>query len=407
VQPLRPFDRGARPFDAAPAAGTWAGLTCKRSCRTVDLRANRFQRGNEALTLMRVTHPRQRRGRGGRRALLAGVTLLALLVGGAALYDRGRADRLAPGIRIGGVDVGGLDAEAAKQLVHARAVAPKQRTLRVHTRAKTFVLTPAQLRVRADIDQALDRALADSRRGWFGGRVLRDLRGGEVRESIALTTRYARGVLPRLVAEVAQFTDVAPVDAKVEPDGDGLRRVPSRPGRRIDTGALHRSLERAAQNRSRPPDIHVTTLAVKPKVTTDELAERYPAYIVVDRKNHVLRFYKKLEPLRTWPIAVGKEGLETPAGLYDVQWKETNPKWRVPNSEWAGDLAGRTIPPGPDNPIKARWLAFNGGAGIHGIDPSAYGSIGTDASHGCVRMRIPDVIALYARAPVGTPVYVA
>jgi lipoprotein-anchoring transpeptidase ErfK/SrfK len=127
----------------------------------------------------------------------------------------------------------------------------------------------------------------------------------------------------------------------------------------------------------------------------------------VDRKRHVLRFYKKLQPLRTWPIAVGKAGLETPAGLYDIQWKETNPKWRVPDSEWAGDLAGRTIPPGPDNPIKARWMAFNGGAGIHGIDPSAYGSIGTDASHGCVRMRIPDVISLYARAPVGTPVYVA
>ncbi|MDX6629022.1 MAG: L,D-transpeptidase ErfK/SrfK, partial [Gaiellales bacterium] len=124
-------------------------------------------------------------------------------------------------------------------------------------------------------------------------------------------------------------------------------------------------------------------------------------------KNHVLRFYEHLEPLKSWPIAVGKAGLETPAGLYDVQWKETNPKWRVPNSAWAGDLAGKTIEPGPDNPIKARWMAFNGGAGIHGIDPSAYSSIGTDASHGCVRMRIPDVISLYARSPVGTPVYVA
>jgi lipoprotein-anchoring transpeptidase ErfK/SrfK len=286
-------------------------------------------------------------------------------------------------------------------------VAPKQRTLRVHTRAKTFVLTPEQLRVRADIDEALERALAESRRGWFGSRVLRDVRGGQVRASIALTTRYARGVLPRLVAEVAAATYVAPVDATVKPDGDGLRRVPSRAGRRIDTGALHRNLERAAQNRSRPADISVTTLPVAPKITTRELADRYPAYIVVDRKNHVLRFYKKLEPLHSWPIAVGRAGLETPSGLYDIQWKETNPKWRVPNSDWAGDLAGRTIPPGPDNPIKARWMAFNGGAGIHGIDPSAYGSIGTDASHGCVRMRIPDVISLYARAPVGTPVYVA
>jgi lipoprotein-anchoring transpeptidase ErfK/SrfK len=348
-----------------------------------------------------------RRSRGSHRVLLACVVLVALLAGGAALYDGTRADRLAGGVRVGGVDVGGLDVAAAARRVHDLAVAPKQRTLRVHTSKKTFVVTPAQLRVRADVDEALEVALADSRRGWFGARVLRDLRGARVDASIPLTTRYARGVLPRLVAEVAAFMYMAPVDAAVQPGAGGLRRVSSRMGSRIDTAALHRSLERAAQNRSRPADIHVTTLPVAPKVTEKNLAKRYPAYIVVDRKAHVLRFFEHLRPARQWPIAVGKEGLETPAGLYDIQWKETNPKWRVPNSEWAGDLAGRTIPPGPGNPIKARWMAFNGGAGIHGIDPSAYGSIGTDASHGCVRMRIPDVISLYARSPVGTPVYVA
>lgn len=339
--------------------------------------------------------------------LLACAVLLALLAGGAALYDSTRAQRLAPGIRIGGVPVGGLDVAAAQRLVHARAVAPKQRTLRVHTRARTFALRPDELRVSADIGQALDRALAESRRGWLGARALRSLSGAKVDMSLPLTTRYARGVLPRLVKEVAAFSYVAPVDATVRPAADGLERVPERIGSRVDTAALHRSLERAVQNRSRPPDIDVTTVPVAPKVTTEDLAERYPAYIVVDRKNHVLRFYEKLEPLRSWPIAVGRAGLETPAGLYDVQWKETNPKWRVPNSEWAGDLAGKTIAPGPDNPIKARWMAFNGAAGIHGIDPSSYSSIGSDASAGCVRMRIPDVISLYARAPVGTPVYVA
>jgi lipoprotein-anchoring transpeptidase ErfK/SrfK len=338
-------------------------------------------------------------------ACLAG--LLVLLVGAAVLYDSSRSDVLAPGIRIGGIDVGGLDVQSAERLVHDRAVAPKQRTLRVHTPARTFVVTPAQLRVRADIDEALDRAVADSRRGWLGARVLRGVSGTEVRASIPLTTRYAKGVLPKLVKDVAASTFVAPVDAAVEPAADGLRTVEPRMGRRIDTAALHRDLERAVQNRSRPADIDVTTVPVAPKVTEESLAERYPAYIVVDRKDHVLRFYEYLEPSRSWPIAVGKAGLETPAGLYDIQWKETNPKWRVPDSEWAGDLAGKTIPPGPDNPIKARWMAFNGGAGIHGIDPSAYGSIGTDASHGCVRMKIPDVISLYARAPVGTPVYVA
>ena len=83
------------------------------------------------------------------------------------------------------------------------------------------------------------------------------------------------------------------------------------------------------------------------------------------------------------------EGLETPAGLHDVEWKEENPPWLVPNKAWAGSLAGKTIPPGPQDPLKARFMSFEGGAGIHGIDPSEYSSIGHDASHGCVRMRIP------------------
>ena len=100
------------------------------------------------------------------------------------------------------------------------------------------------------------------------------------------------------------------------------------------------------------------------------------------------------------------EGLETPAGLHHIEWKQVDPPWYVPNKAWAGALAGTVVPPGPGDPLKARFMSFEGGAGIHGIDPSEYSSIGHDASHGCVRMRIPDVIALYSKTPVGTPVYI-
>jgi lipoprotein-anchoring transpeptidase ErfK/SrfK len=157
---------------------------------------------------------------------------------------------------------------------------------------------------------------------------------------------------------------------------------------------------------SKPATITATSHTVAPKVSRQALAAKYPAYIIVDRHDHVLRFYQHLSLSQTYPIAVGRQGLETPQGLYDVQWKQTNPSWYVPNSAWAGKLAGKTIPPGPDDPIKARWMAFNGGAGIHGIDPSEYSSIGHDASHGCVRMRIPDVIDLYPQVPVGAPIYI-
>jgi lipoprotein-anchoring transpeptidase ErfK/SrfK len=78
----------------------------------------------------------------------------------------------------------------------------------------------------------------------------------------------------------------------------------------------------------------------------------------------------------------------------------------MPYSDWvAPEDRGRVVPPGPANPLKARWLGIFDGAGIHGTDNEA--SIGTAASHGCVRMRIPEVIELYDQVPVGAPIYIA
>jgi lipoprotein-anchoring transpeptidase ErfK/SrfK len=144
---------------------------------------------------------------------------------------------------------------------------------------------------------------------------------------------------------------------------------------------------------------------VQPQVTTAKVAKKYPYVVTVDRPHYRLRLFKSLKLEKTYKIAVGQAGLETPAGLYHVQNKAVNPSWHVPNSAWAGELAGKVIPPGPDNPIKARWLGIFDGAGIHGTDQTY--SLGSAASHGCIRMAIPDVIELYDQVPVGAPIYIA
>jgi lipoprotein-anchoring transpeptidase ErfK/SrfK len=98
-------------------------------------------------------------------------------------------------------------------------------------------------------------------------------------------------------------------------------------------------------------------------------------------------------------------GLDTPAGRYAIQNKQVNPAWHVPNSPWAGSLAGQVIPGGaPNNPLRARWLGIANGVGIHGTAEDW--SIGTRASHGCIRMHVSDVIDLYNRVPVGAPVLI-
>jgi lipoprotein-anchoring transpeptidase ErfK/SrfK len=336
------------------------------------------------------------------------VALVVLVIGAiAVIYDQSRKDRLAPGVTIDGVAVGGLDTAAARAKLERLAVTPRRRALTIHAADRAIAVPPSRLNVTVDVDAAIDRAVAESRRGWIGARVVRGITGERLDRDLPLQARAAPGVLGRVAVSVSKQADRAPKDASVEPHADGLSVKPAEPGRAVDAAALRQAMAAAISDPRRPADITATLKPIAPKLTAAKLAHRYQAYIIIDRKGHQLRFYRHLKLADTYPIAVGKAGLETPAGLYDVQWKEVNPPWRVPNSAWAGKLAGRTIPPGPDDPIKARWMAFNGGAGIHGIDPSEYGSIGHDASHGCVRMRIPDVISLYKRTPVHSPVYVA
>jgi len=358
-------------------------------------------------TSRRATQRRRSRSRAPFIVLGFLVVLAGIAAAAAYAYDQSRTDRISPGVRIGGVDVGGLNSQAARERLVQRAVLPRRRTLTVHAGGHTFTLPARTSRITADVDAALKRAVTDSHQGWIGQRVFDGLTNKHRAESLSLRIHYAPGVVAGLTKRVAATVRRDPVDASVDPSASGLSVKQSKRGRALNETALKQKLAAAITSARRPPNITATTHPVAPQVSTKDLAAKYPAYIVVDRGSHVLRFFSHLQPSASYPIAVGKQGLETPPGLYDVQWKETNPSWHVPNSAWAGSLAGQTIPPGPDDPIKARWMAFNGGAGIHGIDPSEYGSIGHDASHGCVRMRIPDVISLYARTPVHTPVFVA
>ena len=190
------------------------------------------------------------------------------------------------------------------------------------------------------------------------------------------------------------------------PGAAGLRKVAAHNGIVVRVPQLRTDLEKTLTVPSGERAVQVAVSKEAPKVTVHDLVKKYPNYIIVNRNGFQLRYYHNLKLTKTYPIAVGMQGLETPAGLYDVQDKQVNPSWQVPNSSWAGSLAGQLIPPGPQDPLKARWMGIDGGAGIHGIDPSEYGSIGTAGSHGCVRMTIPDVIDLYDRVSVGTPVYI-
>lgn len=332
--------------------------------------------------------------------------LVVVLVLGMYVYDHGQRDQIAKGVRIDGIDVGGLSASAASARLQRSVAVSMEHSVVVSSHGKTWRITPRDAGVVVNVAGTVAEAVNASRAGSIFSRTWRGLFGGNVNKEVPLRVSYSHQAVRSFAAQVGAAVNTAPQDATVEPGAGGLAEVPAHVGVAVEQKRLTARVAHALTGPFAKRTLPVPTLVREPAITTSDLAARYPAYIVINREKFELLLYQHLKLASTYEIAVGMQGLETTAGLYHIQWKQTDPPWYVPNSAWAGALAGKTIPPGPQDPLKARFMAFNGGAGIHGIDPSEYSSIGHDASHGCVRMRIPDVIALYSRTPVGTPVYV-
>lgn len=341
------------------------------------------------------------------------LALLSIVIAGALValtaaawaYDRARANTIADGIVIGGVDVGGLDRAAARSKLRSELLEPLRAPVVLTRGTRSWRLTAREARTSVDIDGSVDAALARSRRGTFLARALDGALGRTLDQRLDPEASYSEAALRRVVGRVRRGIERSPRDASLTFTARSVSPVPSRAGLRVRVDRLRREMRAVLLSPTASREITVLVKSVRPNVTTAQLAAKYPTLIIVDRGRYRLTLYKALEPVKTYRIAVGRIGLETPAGLYTIQNMAIDPSWHVPKSDWAGDLAGKVIPPGPDNPIKARWMGIYDGAGIHGT--SDIGSLGSAASHGCVRMSVPDVEDLYGRVSVGTPVYIA
>lgn len=342
----------------------------------------------------------------GRKAQIAIVTLVFVLLAGAVgayAYDSSRSERIAEGVRVAGVDVGGLERDEARQLVRKNVAKPIERPVRVKFDGTDYRLGAGELGIETDVEGMVDRAVEVSREGTLPERLWRDATGGDVDKRVAPRITYSKEALDEFIAEIAAEIDREPIDASVEPGPASLGTVEGRDGRAVRTAQLRKRLEGAVHS-SDGRLVKAPVERLEPEVTKAELADQYPTYLTVDRAGFKLRLWKDLELEKTYTIAVGQAGYDTPAGVYNIQNKAVNPSWHVPNSDWAGELAGRVIPPGPDNPIKARWMGIYDGAGVHGT--ADLGSLGSAASRGCIRMAIPEVEELYERVDVGTPIYI-
>ena len=176
-------------------------------------------------------------------------------------------------------------------------------------------------------------------------------------------------------------------------------------GLSVDSAALAASIDQVLDSPTGSRLVTQKPRKTSPRRSTMELRRMFGTIVTVDRATFTLRLFKHLKWAKSYKVAVGQPAYPTPTGRFRVQNKQVNPTWSVPNSPWAGELAGSVIPGGSaSNPLKARWIGVSGSVGIHGTGDDW--SIGSAASHGCVRMHVWDVVKLYPRVPVGSRVFI-
>jgi L,D-transpeptidase catalytic domain/Putative peptidoglycan binding domain len=344
------------------------------------------------------------------KVLIVLVALLFLLTGGAVIaawrYDEGRKDRLAEGIVLADVDVGGMRVAEARAALEQRLGEALARPITVRYKHGQFVFSPSEADITTNLDALIDRALAESREGNFLTRSYRDVRGQRLGQRLSLDVGYSSKSVRRFARSVKQEVNREPKEAKSSATFAGVRISPSKDGVAVREDRLTTLVGAALVEPASDRSFRLPTRVVRPKVSSESLEKRFKYFLAVSRSERKLRFFVNRKLAKTYQVAIGAIGFATPAGLYKIRNKAVNPAWYVPNKPWAGDLAGKVIPSGdPENPIKARWMGFWDGAGIHGTADT--GSIGSAASHGCIRMTVPDVIQLYDRVPLLTPLFIS
>jgi lipoprotein-anchoring transpeptidase ErfK/SrfK len=345
------------------------------------------------------------------RRLLPALVLVVLVAGlalGALAWADGRgSDRIAEGVRIAGIDVGGLTRAEALAKLRDRIGTPVRRPAIVQVGDRRFTLTAEEAGVEVRLGRAVDRAYERGRDGSFLARGWRQLTGGDVDHDEPVPIRVDRRAIRSFVGTVHAAVARRPVDASLDIQLDRVTVTEARPGRRLaGREDLVRRLAAAMADPKADRRLRARVATVAPRVTAEQVWEQTPVAVTVSREEKTVRVFDRGELVKTYRVAVGEPKYPTPTGRFAVQSMQVDPPWHVPNSEWAGELAGKTIPGGdPRNPLIARWIGFNGSVGFHGT--KSLSSLGRSASHGCVRMSPDDVKDLYERVSIGTPVLVA
>lgn len=299
---------------------------------------------------------------------------------------------IAPGVTAAGVELEGLTVEQATAKLQTALDGRLRQAFALRIGRRSWRLRLRRVRFAFDAARTARRAL--KARPAPGARI-----------GIPLSLRHSRRAVRRFVKRVAARLYRAPRQANLRIT---LRRMVMRGGRsghELRVRRAARRISRLLDDNSLRRRLRVRLRRLPPSVTKASLRRSYGTVITIERGSFTLRLFKHLRYDRSYQVAVGQPAHPTPTGLFHIQSKQVNPVWTAPNSPWAGELAGQSFAGGSaNNPLKARWMGVSGGVGIHGTGEDW--SIGSAASHGCIRMHVWDVVELFGRTPIGAPVLI-
>jgi lipoprotein-anchoring transpeptidase ErfK/SrfK len=284
---------------------------------------------------------------------------------------------IAPGVKIANVAVGGMSADDAYAAVTGELSQPLVLVVAKHRLGPL----PSQLGASARVGDAVARAQAAAP-------------GAHV----ALDVQVRRAKVRAYVALLAKRFDSRPTEPQLFLRNLRPSITKPRAGSTLYRGRAESAIVSALlANRHGP--VRLRQKAIPPAVTR----AGFGPVIVIRRGSNHLYLYRGMQLWRTFAVATGQSSYPTPLGRFRIVVKWRNPWWYPPASPWAKGL--KPVPPGPGNPLGTRWMGLSApGVGIHGTPDAA--SIGYSASHGCIRMRIPEAEWLFRHVEIGTTVFI-
>jgi len=321
------------------------------------------------------------------RHKLIAVTLAALLLVLPALPSFALAGEptIAVDVRAAGQSLQGLDALAARDVISSAFGAPMFDPLPVVADGRAFSL---------DANSALSLDVTASVEAAFAATEATALAPVFVVDAPAVAT---------FVTALAKKVDHPAVNSKRIVSHSSFRISASSEGAKTGQAAGAAAITAALATEatgSGATTVTVPVAVLKPKVTRTNIGKT----IVVVLGHFRVRLYNGPKLEKSYSCAIGMRAYPTPRGVFKVISKSAAPTWRNPYSAWSRSMPSH-IDPGYYNPLGLRALYLNApGIRIHGTSKTS--SMGHAASHGCIRLTNHNVLDIYPRVKVGTPVYI-